>query len=172
MPPPEPGHGRLLIKHGEVIEDSWQVLRSTDELTVEQLPAGRVIVPLAFWQAHREALLARGDVAVWLASDQPPTEVADDLAQLPLVAIDFPLFTDGRGFSYGRALREQHDYKGEVRAIGQFIRDQLYHLSRCGFDAYAIETSDPHAALASLNDFSDAYQASMRQPLPRFRRRA
>lgn len=169
---PQPSEQPLLIKHGEVVEDSWQLLRSTDELSVDQLPAGPVIVPLAFWQANREALLARGDVAVWLASDQAPSEIADDLAQLPLVAIDFPLFTDGRGFSHGRALREQHGYKGEVRAIGQFIRDQLYHLSRCGFDAYALETSDPHAALESLNDFSDAYQASMRQPLPRFRRRA
>jgi uncharacterized protein (DUF934 family) len=169
---PQHEQGPQLIKHGEVIEDSWQLLRSTDELTVDQLPAGQVIVPLAFWQANREALLARGNVAVWLASDQPPSEIAEDLARLPLVAIDFPLFTDGRGFSYGRALREQFDYKGEVRAIGQFIRDQLYHLSRCGFDAYALETSDPHAALGSLNDFSDAYQASMRQPLPRFRRRA
>lgn len=160
-----------LIKHGEVVEDSWQLLRTDDELS-EQLPAGQIIVPLTYWQTHRDSLIARGDVAVWLASDQPPNEIAADLEQLPLVAIDFPMFTDGRGFSYGRALREQYQYKGEIRAVGQFIRDQLYHLSRCGFDAYAIETSDPHAALASLNDFSDAYQGSVDQPLPRFRRRA
>lgn len=156
-----------LIKHGAVVEDDWQLLREVD-----QLPAGNVIVPLAYWQAERERLLERSHVGVWLASDQPPSEIADDLEQLPLVAIDFPLFTDGRGFSYGRALRERYGYRGEVRAIGQFIRDQLYHLSRCGFDAYALETSDPHAALSSLNDFSDSYQGSVAQPLPRFRRRA
>lgn len=159
-----------LIKHGEVIEDSWQVIRTIEE--GEGLPDGKVIVPLSYWQAHREALLAHGNVAVWLASDEQPSAIADDLPHLPLVAIDFPVMTDGRGFSSGRALREHYNYKGEVRAIGQFIRDQLYHLSRCGFDAYALETSDPHKALASLNDFSDAYQASVTQPVPFFRRRA
>jgi uncharacterized protein (DUF934 family) len=57
-----------------------------------------------------------------------------------------------------------------VRAIGQFIRDQLYYLSRCGFDAFAIETTEPEKAIASLNDFSDAYSAGIDQPLPWFRR--
>lgn len=159
-----------LIKNGEVVEDSWQLIRVVEE--GEALPAGQVIVPLPYWQANREALLDRGDVAVWLASDETPADIADDLAQLPLVAVDFPVMTDGRGFSSGRALREHYNYQGEVRAVGQFIRDQLYHLSRCGFDAYALETGDPHKALASLNDFSDAYQASVTQPVPFFRRRA
>ena len=81
---------------------------------------------------------------------------------LPVIAIDFPLFMDGRGFSYGRTLREHFGYKGEVRAIGQFIRDQLYYLSRCGFDAYAIETTEPEKAIESLNDFSSSYSASCR----------
>lgn len=156
-----------LIKHGAVIDDSWQVLR---EIPESGLPSGKIIVPLNYWLEHRDALLARGEVGVWLASDQPPAPLADDLAQLPVIAIDFPLFTDGRGFSYGRTLREQFKYKGEVRAIGQFIRDQLYYLSRCGFDAYAIETTDPEKALGSLNDFSTSYSASVDQPLPWFRR--
>ena len=158
-----------LIKNGAVHDDSWQLLR---EIAEDGLPAGPVIVPQPYWQAHREALLARGDVAVWLASDQDPTLIADDLPQLPLVAIDFPVFTDGRGFSYGRALRERYRYKGEVRAIGQFLRDQLYYLSRCGFDAFAIETADPQASIESLYDFSDSYQAAIDQKLPRFRRRS
>lgn len=158
-----------LIKHGAVQNDSWQLLREVPE---GELPAGQIIVPQPYWQANREALLTRGNVAVWLASDQAPALIADDLAQLPLVAIDFPLFTDGRGFSYGRALREHHGYKAEVRAIGQFLRDQLYYLSRCGFDAFAIETADPQAAIDSLYDFSDSYQAAIDQPQPRFRRRS
>jgi uncharacterized protein (DUF934 family) len=156
-----------LIKHGAVIDDAWQVLR---EIPTESLPDEKIIVPLNYWLEHRDQLRARGDVGVWLASDQPPTPLADDLANLPVVAIDFPLFTDGRGFSYGRTLREHFNYQGEVRAIGQFIRDQLYYLSRCGFDAYAIETTDPEKALASLNDFSSSYSASIDQPLPWFRR--
>lgn len=157
-----------VIKHGEVVADDWQLLR---EVPAEGLPTGKVIVPAAYWLEQREALRARGDVAVWLASDQTPALIADDLAALSLVAIDFPIFTDGRGFSYGRTLREHYGFKGEVRAIGEFLRDQLYYLSRCGFDAYALTTSDPQAALASFNDFSDGYQASTNQPQPSFRRR-
>src|SRR5690606_36564198 len=101
---------------------------------------------------------------------QAPALIAADLDVLPVVAIDFPNFTDGRGFSYGRTLREQYGYKGEVRAIGEFLRDQLYYLSPCGFDAYALTTSDKHAALAAFDDFSSGYQASANQPEPRFKR--
>lgn len=158
-----------LIKHGEVVEDHWQLLR---EIPEGGLPAGAVIVPLAYWLENRETLRQRGEAAVWLSSDQPPAAIVDDLDKLPLVAIDFPVFTDGRGFSYGRTLREHHGYKGEIRAVGQFLRDQLYYLSRCGFDAFAIETAEPETAIESLRDFSDGYQAGIDQPLPRFRRRA
>jgi uncharacterized protein (DUF934 family) len=158
-----------LIKHGEIIDDRWQLLREVPE---EGLPQGAVILPLAYWLAQRETLRQRGDVAVWLASDQPPAAILDDLDTLPLVAIDFPMFTDGRGFSYGRTLREHYGYRGEVRAVGKFLRDQLYYLSRCGFDAFAIETAEPEQAVESLRDFSDGYQAGIDQPLPWFRRRA
>ncbi len=156
-----------LIKNGEVIDDSWQLLRAIPETG---LPAGKVIVPATYWIEQRDVLRARGEVAVWLAGDQSPALIADDLESLPLVAIDFPIFTDGRGFSSGRTLREHFGYKGEVRAIGEFIRDQLYYLSRCGFNAFALTTSDPVAALASLNDFNSGYQASVDQPHPKLRR--
>lgn len=160
-----------LIKHGEVIDDTWQVLR---EIPEAGLPDGNVIVPLNYWLEYRDSLRARRQgeekVGVWLASDQPPAPLAADLEQLPVIAIDFPAFTDGRGFSYGRMLREHFKYQGEVRAIGQFIRDQLYYLSRCGFDAYAIETTEPEKAIESLNDFSSSYSAGVDQPLPWFRR--
>ena len=156
-----------LIKNRAVVEDEWQLLR---EIPDQGLPAGNIIVPLSYWLDQREALLQRGNVGVWLNSDQAPAPLADDLPVIAVVAIDFPLFTDGRGFSYGRALREHFGYKGEVRAVGQFIRDQLYYLTRCGFDAFAIETADPEKALASFDDFSDAYSAGIDQPLPWFRR--
>lgn len=165
---PVPNPEGKVIKHGAVLDNDWQLLREVPEAG---LPDGQVIVPLAYWQEHREPLRARGAVGVWLSSDQPPAALADDLELLPLIAIDFPLFTDGRGFSYGRTLREHYGYRGEVRAIGQFLRDQLYYLSRCGFDAFAIETAEPEAALTSLKDFSDGYQASIDQPQPWFRRR-
>jgi uncharacterized protein (DUF934 family) len=156
-----------LIKNRAVVDDEWQLLR---EIPAEGLPVGKIIVPLDYWLDQRQTLLRRGDIGVWLSADQPPAALTADLSNLPVVAIDFPLFTDGRGFSYGRTLREHFDYKGEVRAIGQFIRDQLFYLNRCGFDAFAIETADPEKALASFGDFSDAYSAGIDQPLPWFRR--
>ena len=86
--------------------------------------------------------------------------------------VNFPVFTDGRGFSYARELRER-GLRGELRAGGHFIRDQLTYLQRCGFNAFQMaDEAELEAALASLADFSEHYQASIDQPLPLFRRRA
>ncbi|AMO68491.1 hypothetical protein DOK_10462 [gamma proteobacterium BDW918] len=156
-----------IIKDLNVVEDSWQVWRDT-----ETLPAtGGYIVPLSLWQAHKEELLALGNIAVFLASDQSPKLLGTDVQSFTLIAVDFPKFADGRGFSYGRELREQHGFTGELRAIGDFMRDQLYFLKRCGFNSFALQSDDLDEALASFNDFSDAYQPSIDQALPIFRRR-
>lgn len=89
-----------------------------------------------------------------------------------MIAVNFPAFTDGRGFSSARLLRERYGYKGEIRAIGDVLRDQLFFMRRCGFDAYAIRADrSPEDALVSLDDFSEVYQTSVEQPLPLFRRR-
>ena len=85
--------------------------------------------------------------------------------------IDFPQFTDGRGYSHARLLRERYRYAGELRAIGDVQRDQLYYLAQCGFDAFAIPDSrDAEDALQGFVDFSDGYQATAIRA-PWFRRR-
>lgn len=156
-----------IIKDLNVVEDSRQVWRDT-----ETLPAtGGYIVPLSLWQAHKDELLALGNTAVFLASDQSPKLLGADVKSFTLIAVDFPKFADGRGFSYGRELREQHGFTGELRAIGDFMRDQLYFLKRCGFNSFALQSDELDEALASFNDFSDAYQPSIDQALPIFRRR-
>ena len=156
-----------IIKDLNVVEDSWQVWRDT-----ENLPStGGYIVPLALWQTHKDALQALGEIAVFLASDQSPKLLGADVSRFALIAVDFPKFADGRGFSYGRELREQHGFTGELRAIGDFMRDQLFFLKRCGFNSFALESDELDEALASFNDFSDAYQPSIDQALPAFRRR-
>ncbi len=155
-----------LIKNECVVDDNWQVLQES-----ETLIEGNIIVPLQAWLEHKDTLKTRTAVGVWLNSDQPPTVLADDLAHIQVIAINFPTFMDGRGFSYARELRERYGYTGEIRAIGLFIRDQLYYLKRCGFDAFALTTSDPETAIASLQDFSEGYQAAIDQPLPLFARR-
>lgn len=92
---------------------------------------------------------------------------------LPLIAVRFPAFTDGRGYSIARLLRERHRYRGELRAMGDIGRDQLHYLARCGFDSFELrEGEDPGAAQAALAEFSEAYQAAADEPVPLFRRRA
>ena len=92
--------------------------------------------------------------------------------RLALIAVDFPKFSDGRGYSIARLLRERYGFEGELRAIGDVLRDQLYYLRQCGFNAFAVRADrDVEAALRGLADFSDGYQASVATPLPLFRRR-
>ena len=107
-------------------------------------PAGAILVSLARFEAEREALLARDDdLGVWLASDQSPSALASDLERLALVALDFPVFNDGRAFSSARLLRERHGFKGELRAIGDVLLEQLAFMVRSGFSTF--ETEDPNA---------------------------
>ncbi|HVO90162.1 MAG TPA: DUF934 domain-containing protein [Casimicrobiaceae bacterium] len=159
-----------LIKHRAIAQDRWTLIREAQ--TVAALPdAAAVIVPHAFWLAWRPALIARGEVGVWLKSGDDPVLLAEDVGRLPLIAIDFPVFSDGRGYSLARLLRERHGYAGELRAIGDVLRDQLYYLSQCGFDAFVIrEDRDAQDALEALSDFSDGYQLTQRRT-PWFRRR-
>jgi uncharacterized protein (DUF934 family) len=149
-----------LIRHRTIVEDPWTLLREAASLA--DLPdATPVIVPLPLWRAQRAVLIARGEAGVWLAPYEDPQELARDVARLPPIAIDFPQFTDGRGNSHARLLRQRYRYTGELRAIGDVQRDQLYFLGQCGFDAFAIPDSrDAVAALRGLDDFGDGYQAS------------
>ena len=107
-----------------------------------------------------------------LEPSEDPAAVAERLARASRVEVHFPKFGDGRGFSIGRLLRERYGYKGELRAVGHITRDHLFFLESCGFDAFELrEGEDPHAALAAFDDFSEAYQASVKRPVPLFRRR-
>jgi uncharacterized protein (DUF934 family) len=110
----------------------------------------------------------------------PDAEKADDLAALAarigtlsVIAVNFPKFGDGRGYSIARLLRERYGYTGELRAVGVVARDHLRHMAQCGFDSFLLrEGEDAQAALAAFDEFSEAYQASAAQPAPLFRRRA
>jgi uncharacterized protein (DUF934 family) len=111
------------------------------------------------------------DMALLEAGDDPGA-LADSLDRLNVVAVRFPAFGDGRGYSIGRLLRERYGYRGELRAVGEVARDHLYLMAQCGFDAFQLRAGeDPKEALAAFNDFSEAYQASVARPRPLFRRR-
>lgn len=164
-----------IIKDKSVVADPWLRLEPGPDGALPQVPrAGDVIVPLALWQSQREALLARpGRLGVWLKSDDEPGAIADDLRLFGVVAVDFPKFGDGRGYSSARLLRERYGWKGELRATGDIFRDQLFYLSSCGFNSFVLrEGEDPQEALAWFGTFSESYTASVERPLPLFRRRA
>ncbi len=160
-----------LIKKGALVADDWRLLaKDTDSIT--ELPAENIIVPLELWLQHKPELQQREAIGVWLDSDQPPRLLEGDIENLGLIAINFPLFSDGRGYSYVRELREHYHYQREIRAIGDVLPDQLFYLRRCGFDAFQLRSDkDAEAAMASFNDFSESYQAAVDQPLPLFQRR-
>lgn len=164
-----------IIKNGQIVSDDWQVLKLAEGETPETvaLDGGKQIVPLAVWLARKAAILASGQpVGVWLDSHEGPEAIAADLTSFALVAVNFPKFADGRGYSTARLLRERYGYRGELRAIGDVLHDQLFLMKRCGFDAFAVRADkDIRAALAGLGDFSEAYQAAVDQPQPLFRRR-
>ena len=156
-----------IIRDDSIVDDHWIVVDSD----AESLPEGNLIVPQALWSSRRGELESRSPLGVWLNSDEPPQLIAEDLNRFDVIAINFPAFADGRGFSYARELRQERGYEGELRAIGAFMRDQLYFLKRCGFNAFALDYSNLDAALESFNDFSNCYQASADCDQPLFRRR-
>jgi uncharacterized protein (DUF934 family) len=159
-----------LIRNHTLADDRYTLVRDAE--TLVDLPDGvPVIVPLSLGLERRGALIARGEIGVWLAPADHPGALADDLERLQVIAIDFPQFTDGRGYSHARLLRERYHYAGELRAIGDIGRDQLYYLAQCGFDAFLIpDGRDARGALEAFADFSDGYQSTTART-PWFRRR-
>jgi uncharacterized protein (DUF934 family) len=162
-----------VIRHGRVQPDAWTYVGVAGEAVPEPLPPGPVLVPLAALKARRDALLARAEpVGVWLAPHEEPADLGDDMHALALIAVHFPKFTDGRGYSTAVLLRRRHGYRGELRAFGDVGRDQLFYQKRCGFDSFRLAPHrDPETALAGLETFSLRYQGSVDDPLPLFRKR-
>ena len=152
-----------LIKEGAIVEDGWLPV----DPDATSIGDGQVL-SLDQWLNSED----KAGRAIMLEPGQGPDPLFEYLQQIPMIAINFPVFTDGRGFSYGRELRER-GFTGELRACGHFIRDQMTYLHRCGFDAFQpAEETLLEDALAGLNDFSESYQAAIDQPLPLFRRRS
>jgi uncharacterized protein (DUF934 family) len=133
-----------------------------------------VLVSLALWLDEIRCWdEVPGRIGVLLRGDDDPKLLVPDLARLAVIAIDFPRFSDGRGYSIARLLRSRYGFRGEMRAVGDVLRDQLFYLKRVGFDAFELRgDQDAAAAVSALQDFSDGYQATADQPLPLFRRRA
>ena len=149
-----------LIRQGRLSENEWTLATTAEEIP----PLGPVYVTPELWAEARESLLQSGrPLGLWLKSDQRPQDFADDIRYLQSVALEFPKFTDGRAYSAARILRERLGYKGELRAVGQVLRDQLLFMQRCGFDAFELaKQDDAEEWLEALREFSVWYQSAVR----------
>lgn len=160
---------RKIIRDRVIVEDHWQHV--ADE---ESLPAGDITVSWQRWKDERDTLLAHdGKVGVRLTGDVPVEELPGGLEQLELVAVEFPVFKDGRCYSHARLLRARHGYSGEIRAIGDVLRDQLAYMERVGINAFEVrEDRSIDDALEAFSEFSVDYQGIGSAPMPLHLRRA
>ncbi len=162
-----------IIKGRAVVADDWIVIRLSEgeSATDIVLPEGKLIVPLPVWQRRHDELSQRPATGVWLTDTDEPELIAEDLSLFQVIAIDFPTFANGRGYSSAALLRTRYGYRGEMRAIGDVLRDQIFYLARVGFDAFAVRPDRSiDEALAALNDYSVTYQCSSDRSEPLFRR--
>ncbi|EMR13307.1 Oxidoreductase [Methylophaga lonarensis MPL] len=158
----------LIIKDREIVEDNWVHLSDDDSLI-----DGNITVTLTRWQEQHEILSKHGSgLGIRLSGDDPLEELVPDLHHFQLVVLLFPVFTDGRCYSYARLLRDRYHFKGEIRAQGDVLRDQLFNMSQCGINSFELakpETAEQ--ALSAFDDFTESYQATVLRPEPLYRRR-
>lgn len=127
-----------LWKDGRFVEDDWRIAVGEEPVGAD----GAAIVTLARWRAERDALASRNaPLGLLLSPGDDWTDIVSDLPRFPVIAVSFPSFADGRGFSYARLLRDRDAYTGEIRAVGGFFLDQMPLMRRVGIDAFA--TDDP-----------------------------
>jgi uncharacterized protein (DUF934 family) len=158
---------RLIDGRARIVEDGWMLFE--DGATWNGEPSA--LIPLATALAQPQRLAAAAPVGVWLSPTDEPAQVVPLFGSIELIAVQFPKFGDGRGFSSAALLRSRHGWRGELRAIGDVLRDQLFFMKRVGFDSFALRADrNAEEAVASLSDFSDSYQGSVEPELPAFRR--
>jgi uncharacterized protein (DUF934 family) len=154
-----------LIKQKQLVnDDSWTFVADGTDLPA----SGDVVVSLA---RAMDLIQRNGRLGVRVEPEDDVNEVAKVLSKVSLIAINFPKFGDGRGYSKARLLRERFAYKGELRAVGEVLADQLQYMLRCGFDSFALaEGKDVAAAIRAMQDFTITYQAATDDPRPLYRR--
>ena len=161
-----------LADGGRIVDDTWTAIDTAEGLhgADDTTP---LLVSHTVWSTERAALLARkSPIGVRLEAADDPESIAGDLDRFALIAVHFPKFTDGRGYSIARLLRQRYGYRGPLRAVGDVLRDQLFYMLRCGFDSFALKHDEQvDGALSAYRDFTEAYQTSVDRTVPLFARR-
>jgi uncharacterized protein (DUF934 family) len=160
-----------ILRRGELVEDEWTLVE--DGTTQIESSGGKLIVTLARWRAEREALLAaHAAVGVLVPNTTDIEAVYAEIADRPVITLQFPAFTDGRALSQATVLRKRLGFKGELRAVGDVIRDLVFWLGRCGFDSIVPRKDQSlEGCRAALRELTVAYQAAADDHTPVWIRR-
>ncbi len=163
-----------LIKDGKLFDNDWRLIDK--EAGLEEINSDnddKSLVPLALWLKNKELLSQQKDnIGIWFDSDESPLLLEEDANSFPVIALNFPVFRDGRSFSHAAILRQQLNFTGDLRAIGDVQRDQLSYMLSCGFSSFLVpEGADEALLLTGFHDFSENYQSTVANPTPLFRRR-
>lgn len=148
-----------IIKNQRILENTWTFVEDD-----APLPAGDITVSAKRWTEDKAALLQHtGKLGVRLAPADNVAALGDDLPVIKLIELNFPAFNDGRTFSQARLLRSRYGYQGEIRAVGNYMADQVFYLHRVGVDSFEFNNpKDMALALSAIKDFTIRYQASTR----------
>jgi uncharacterized protein (DUF934 family) len=158
---------RRLLRDGQIVIDEWCYSAEAADEQVAPLQAAPIIITPAQWQSQPETWLARGSrLGLVLTPPDQVQLIAADLKHFALIAAQFSGPAEGRGYTQARQLREQWNFRGELRAIGYVRRDQLFFMARCGFNSFELAESDLEDACIAFSTFSAAYQPSNDAGLP------
>jgi len=150
-----------LIKDGKEAENSWVFLeQNADAVLSADLKDGQgVSVTLDVLVNNFETLRKQNrPIGVRLAPDDDAEKLKPFLDSIGLIEVDFPKYTDGRGYSHAQLLRRRYGYQGELRAVGHVLRDQIFYMNRSGFDAYETDRAGLSSVLEALSEYSEVYQ--------------
>ena len=147
-----------LIKDKQVTQDNWAFI-----IDDTPLKADYNIVSLARWQKERDLLSQQTtNLGLRLESDITIENIVDDLNHFSLIELYIPVFTDGRAFTHARLLRSRYGFTGDIRVSGDFMRDQVFYLSRVGVSSFVLNDQErAQEVIESMSDFSVDYQESV-----------
>ena len=147
------------VKEGVQSEDEWRLLYPSAEISDLFTENDKVIIPLKYWLNSAKALRKDKDrLGLLLTVNDDLSELEPFLSDIPVVAIWFDEFSDGRGFSLASTLRERFHYQGELRAVGYYLLDQLYYFKRCGFNSFNLRhEQNVESAINAWSDFTEIF---------------
>ncbi|MFT3997452.1 MAG: DUF934 domain-containing protein [Asticcacaulis sp.] len=146
---------QLVTAQGEIVANDWVLLSDDDAIPAEGFAV------LGFERALRELDGLNGRYGVRVVPGEDVRRLQPYLSKIALVEVAFPGYRDGRGYSTARILRQDLGFAGEIRAVGDVLRDQLFYMLRCGFDAFLVKDADPTGAIAHARGLYDlAYQSA------------